>query len=912
MVGNPILPPTAEKYQPETDYTDASPGGLSFSRIYRSNRGLDPARASGPLSKTWTNNHSLALTVFTSSTSGTSTATLDPMGNRIAEQINDAGGAIAWRTVRSINQINRLASQTDGPNQSASFGYDANGERIARTNALNQSTRVALDPLRRIAAITDAANATASLSYNAQDEVTQARDFKGVSTAYARDALGNATAETSPDIGNAGIDYDALGLPRTIQDALGRATTIERDLIGRPTRITHTQTGLPTQVTTLAYAPGPSSSGVLVRIDDPSGSTEYTRDLFGRVTAKRQSLISGLIQTVGYQYAANGLLSAITYPNGKVLVHRHDATGRLVQMDWDGSPLVTNLSWNPLGQPTGWRWAFVTPGTSPGLVATRTYDTAGRPDLFEFGRVTHDGAGRITSIVQSLSKPADSDPTHTGVSTALQIFNVGYDPVGRISRFTTTGDVADYSYDPNGNRTSSSRSFIRPGLPTQVTTRSFMVEAGSNRIGGFTQTQTGASTSTTSVAYQTNARGDLIGDGLRRYSFDAQGRLAAVTTGASDTAPTTRYAHNALGQRVFKTEPIYAPMQGEPSTTSSPGFMQSLLAFFGQTLSASTLTDAERLGFAFVYDEDGSLIAETGTGGANSTGSLQHVHLPTVGGAMPIALISNGQLYAVQADHLNTPRKLVNTDGLAVWQWKYSGFGEDQPTTLATRFADPEKTPNAGTVSISVPNYNLRYAGQYFDVESGLNYNGWRSYDARGGFYTQNDPIGLGSGFNRKSYVFGNPLRYTDPDGLFALLPPMLMPPTAATPPISGVPPSIDPENPYRGGAPASPGLTIPSYTVPGMIARGCRAVSDWMLSQGNRRPPGVPEHWTESPSRDGKGSKWVDPANPKGGDYVRVRGDGTLTQVKGGRALDVNGNPAPGLSSPEAHFPRDQWEFRP
>jgi hypothetical protein len=77
-------------------------------------------------------------------------------------------------------------------------------------------------------------------------------------------------------------------------------------------------------------------------------------------------------------------------------------------------------------------------------------------------------------------------------------------------------------------------------------------------------------------------------------------------------------------------------------------------------------------------------------------------------------------------------------------------------------------------------------------------------------------------------------------------------------------------------------------------------------------RPEGVPENWVEVPSRDGKGTKWVDPSNPKGGDYVRERADGTLTQVKNGRALDQNGNPASGLSSPEAHFPRDQWKFRP
>ena len=65
---------------------------------------------------------------------------------------------------------------------------------------------------------------------------------------------------------------------------------------------------------------------------------------------------------------------------------------------------------------------------------------------------------------------------------------------------------------------------------------------------------------------------DLISDGLRTYSYDAEGRLSAVTTGGTDTSPTTRYAHNALGQRVFKTEPLFPPTQGDEADA---GFMQS-------------------------------------------------------------------------------------------------------------------------------------------------------------------------------------------------------------------------------------------------------------------------------------------------------------------------------------------------
>ena len=262
-----------------------------------------------------------------------------------------------------------------------------------------------------------------------------------------------------------------------------------------------------------------------------------------------------------------------------------------------------------------------------------------------------------------------------------------------------------------------------------------------------------------------NANGDLTSDGLRTYSYNAEGRLSAVTTGATDASPTTRYAHNALGQRVFKTEPLYPPSEGDEGDA---GFFQSLTSFFTKLWGPSA-SDAEKQGFAFMYDEDGTLLAETGTGGANSMGSTQYIYLPTAGGPMPIAAVINGSMYAVHSDHLNTPRRLTDSSGQAVWQWPYSAFGDEEPTTAKNRFANLGVTPNPGTSGITEVVYNIGFMGMYRDNESGLSQNWNRNFDKRLGRYTQPDRIGLDGGPNRYPYANLNPLMFTDPTGLMGV-----------------------------------------------------------------------------------------------------------------------------------------------
>ena len=65
--------------------------------------------------------------------------------------------------------------------------------------------------------------------------------------------------------------------------------------------------------------------------------------------------------------------------------------------------------------------------------------------------------------------------------------------------------------------------------------------------------------------------------------------------------------------------------------------------------------------------------------------------------------------------------------------------------------------------------YNLRFPGQYYIAETGLNQNYNRDYDPLTGKYVESDPIGLdGGSYSTYSYVNNNPLSFDDPSGLLA------------------------------------------------------------------------------------------------------------------------------------------------
>lgn len=113
----------------------------------------------------------------------------------------------------------------------------------------------------------------------------------------------------------------------------------------------------------------------------------------------------------------------------------------------------------------------------------------------------------------------------------------------------------------------------------------------------------------------------------------------------------------------------------------------------------------------------------------------------------PLAVAQNDSIYHYHLDHLGTPKELTDERGRIVWKARYKTYGN-----LAVKEVDEFEN-------------NLRFQGQYYDLETGLHYNRHRYYDPSIGQFISQDPIGLLGGVNNYQYA-PNPTGWVDPFGL--------------------------------------------------------------------------------------------------------------------------------------------------
>ncbi|MBL0378146.1 MAG: RHS domain-containing protein [Desulfofustis sp. PB-SRB1] len=137
----------------------------------------------------------------------------------------------------------------------------------------------------------------------------------------------------------------------------------------------------------------------------------------------------------------------------------------------------------------------------------------------------------------------------------------------------------------------------------------------------------------------------------------------------------------------------------------------------------------------------------------------------------PLFVQENGIYYYYLNDHLGTPQKIMSDNGTVVWAATYESFG-------------------TATITTATITNNLRFPGQYFDSESGLQYNWHRFYDPKRALHLA-DPIGLDGGINLYGYALNNPVNLVDPLGLHSFPEPIDGTPCVTSCHPQGTPPSM-------------------------------------------------------------------------------------------------------------------------
>jgi RHS repeat-associated protein len=294
-----------------------------------------------------------------------------------------------------------------------------------------------------------------------------------------------------------------------------------------------------------------------------------------------------------------------------------------------------------------------------------------------------------------------------------------YDELGNLQTLTTDTGTRTYSYD-EVNRLDQETG------PAGVRDHAYDLNGNRTSDGAGTSATYSASTDRLATINGTtvglDAAGNLTSDGTNTYTWDAAGRLKTVSR-ANQLWATYYYDYKSRRSR-------------KETTSSAPQGAQVVVYHYDQddNLLAETLATGAPIK-TYIWD-DGRLV-----------GLLDHATTPPT-------------LLTLDTDQLGTPRAARTAQGTVVWRWDSDGYGTTVPNE------DPDGNGTKTTI-------NLRFPGQYYDLESGLHYNWNRYYSPKLGRYISPDPIGLAGGINTYGYVGGNPLGYTDRFGLLseALLP---------------------------------------------------------------------------------------------------------------------------------------------
>ena len=674
-----------------------------------------------------------------SGTPATTTLAYDAVGNVI--QTTDADGVVLKYT---FDGASRLTDITDGQGNRIHYTMDAAGNRtkeetVDASGAVRRSVSRTFNSLSQLLTVTDALNRTVlsfdtTDGYDAEGHPVHSADAKGVQRKQGYDALNRlvSTIEdyngTNPATANTTSvsSHDSSNNVTGISDPDGLNTVYDHNGLGDLTGIHSPDTGTTTFTVDAA-------GNRLTRTDAKGITTTYAYDALNRVISASYADAS---LNVAYHYDEANTVTGCgaSAPVGRLT--------RIVEQK-----VTTTYCYDVRGNVTEKRQAQ---GATTDTIAY-SYTPADRVRT-----ETRPSGAVVTYSYDTLGQIAGLTVTPPGAVTQSVASNVTYLPFGPIQAYTLgNGQTVTRTYDANYRVTD----IVSPALELH-----FVRDATGN-ITGVSEAGAGSESYRYDPLYRLASVDDPSGQAIEAYTYNKTGdRLSKTGNGLATgnygyqpgthwltsigTASRTYDANGNTTGNAFAGEAWGYGYNGRNRLAVVQRNGVTVGTYIYNSLEQRIAKTAEQVTTRFAYGEGSQLLAEQSGSAIRDYLWLDSIPVGILDGA------GNSSLAYIHADALGTPRAVTSNAGLIIWRWTYASnaFGETRPAYVNGYLM------------------NLRFPGQYFDVESGLSYNVNRNYESMTGRFMQADLLGFDAGQSSLyAYVNGLPLDGIDPLGLSKL-----------------------------------------------------------------------------------------------------------------------------------------------
>jgi RHS repeat-associated protein len=641
----------------------------------------------------------------------------------------------------------------DAAGKTTTYVYNSFGQPVQITDPLGQTTKFEYDSLGYLLRVVNPNNQTAAaMTYDLAGRVASRTDSEGLAVNYTYDGLDRLTRESYPDGSTREYTWDKLDVA-AIKDRQGRITRFTYDAVRNLTEITDAM-GRTTQF-------GYYENGLLKSLTDPNGkTTSWDIDLQGGVTAKHFPDGS----TVTYTYErTTGRLQAIT-----------DAAGQKKQIAYTSDNQIAAIAYQNAVNPTASvRFTYdsyfrrlTTMVDSAGTTQYR-YQPQGAPGALQLAE--EDGPYQNDTI--SYQYDALGRPVSRTIDTAVE--NFAYDNLSRTVSHRSPLGVFDRSYIGQTGQLTSAQvrdAALGTGWTYDTNTNDRRLKAIAHSSGRGYQLSVTPERAIAQVAETASPDGTGFTPQTWDYTYDDTDRLlASVSSGGLQYA----YTYDAAGNIVTQNWP-------DGQKTVSVGDGNQLTSLNGQAVAydanGNVTDDGERI---YEWDAANRLIAVAprsqpdrattfhydGLGRRTTIVSPDGVETRYLwcGGAIcqardaqdnvlkhyypeGEASVGGGRLYYAR-DHLGSVRDILSLD---------------DGSRLASIDYDPYGNPIQSDSSVTS---DFRYAGMFYQPDSGLYLTQLRAYDPRSGRWLSRDPAGEKAGVNLYSYVEGSPISRRDVRG---------------------------------------------------------------------------------------------------------------------------------------------------